>query len=298
MTKANGASLELRGLAPSPEEEWDVLRRFLMLGDEDLEAMVATVEILFRRGPELVVGNYDYLERFPETAAILGWERGADPDHLEERRRFMTIWVARTLSLDLGHDFARYLFWAGKKHAGHGPRRVHVDPLYVTGAVSLVQASFADYLSAEMRDAAALARALIGWNKYLTLQLHMMLSGYRAAVALGDGSQPVRVALFGRLRPLLGVNGLTVRASQGAGVAEVLRKFFDYFPEAREEALVWDWAAPDGNGGATWLSELERVYRPRRYWNVLLNGKDLRFYGGFSAPVAEGDEIALFPPGR
>ncbi|MEZ4611776.1 MAG: hypothetical protein R2838_16305 [Caldilineaceae bacterium] len=49
---------------------------------------------------------YDYLLHQPETAAILGWEKGADPAHLAERRRFFTIWLARLLGMDFSDDLA------------------------------------------------------------------------------------------------------------------------------------------------------------------------------------------------
>ncbi|MEJ5198810.1 MAG: protoglobin domain-containing protein, partial [Anaerolineae bacterium] len=116
----------LTDLTPTPEEEWQRLRRFLDLNPQDLAAMAATVEILMRHGTEFVVGAYDYLLNFKETAEILGWEQGADPAHLAERRRFFTIWLARVIGMDLSDDLARYLFRAGKYHAGHGPRRIHV----------------------------------------------------------------------------------------------------------------------------------------------------------------------------
>ena len=67
------------GLDPSPEEEWPRMRAFLSLSDAEIAAMLTTVEPLFKRGHELVVGTYDYLLQNPETAAILGWEGGADP---------------------------------------------------------------------------------------------------------------------------------------------------------------------------------------------------------------------------
>ncbi|NJN97265.1 MAG: hypothetical protein HC875_25860, partial [Anaerolineales bacterium] len=142
---------ELSGLSPTPTEEWQRMRSFLELGQADLTAMVETVEPLFKRGHELVVGNYDYLLKHHDTAVILGWEQGADPAHLAERRRFFTVWLSRTLGLDLSDDFARYLFRAGQIHAGHGPRQTHVPELYVTGAISLVNATFARFLAEECR---------------------------------------------------------------------------------------------------------------------------------------------------
>ncbi len=116
------------GLDPTPEDEWARMRAFLGITDAEIEAMLATVEPLFKRGHELVVGTYDYLLQNPETAAILGWEGGADQAHLSERRRFFTVWLARLLGMDFSTDLARYLFRAGKLHAAHGPRRAHVPP--------------------------------------------------------------------------------------------------------------------------------------------------------------------------
>lgn len=290
--------LILRGLSPSPEETWDRLHRFLNLSDEEVEAMEETAEILFRQGPQLAIEAYDYLLHFEETAAILGWEMGADPEHLEERRRFFVMWLARTIGLDFGHDFARYLFWAGKKHAGHGPRQVHVDPMYVTGSTSLYHSAFAEFIADEIEDATVVARALAGWNKYLSLQLQLMLDGYHAAQAIEEGDYPIEVAMFGRLRPLLGVEEISIRVQNLAPADDLLRKFFNYYPEARSEVLDKEWDTRSPEGDATWLAEYEYVYRPRRGWNVMLNGKNLRFHGGLDARLEEGNRIAIFPPGR
>ena len=77
-----------------------------------------------------MVETYDYLLRHHETAVVLGWERGADQQHLSERRRFFSVWLARVIGLDLSDDLARYLFRAGQYHAGHGPRQTHVPPVF------------------------------------------------------------------------------------------------------------------------------------------------------------------------
>ena len=41
------------GLDPAPEEEWARMRDFLGLSDAEREAMLATVEPIFKRGHEL-----------------------------------------------------------------------------------------------------------------------------------------------------------------------------------------------------------------------------------------------------
>ena len=196
-TAKNPEGWEIAKLTPSPGEEWQRMREFLGLGRAEIEAMLETIEVLFRRGHELVVGTYDYLLQDTETAAILGWEKGADPAHLAERRRFFTVWLARTLGLDFSNDFAQYLFRAGQLHAAHGPRKTHVPEMYVTGSISLVNAGFARFLSEEMPGHPAVPTALAGWNKVLSLHLNMMQMGYHSALALDSGDFAVKVLLFG-----------------------------------------------------------------------------------------------------
>ena len=291
-------NMEIAGLAPHPVEEWERMLRFVALTLDEKQAMLSTVEPLLRIGPKLVEDTYNYLQQVPETAAILGWEEGFDQAHLQERRRFFAVWVARTVGMDLGTDFASYLFRAGKIHAAHGPRAIHVPETYVTGSMGLVQATFAGAIAAEVRDAATAARALGGWAKYLSVQLNQMTLGYRVARALDNGDVPIRLNLFGRMRPLVGQNQLTVHTAEQTTAAEVLRKFFDYLPQTRSEALDRIWReVPPQRADSLW-PEIVPVYVPKNAWRVLLNGRDLKYHGGFRVPVHAGDEMAIFPPGR
>ncbi len=290
---------EIAGLAPDPAAEWQRLRGFLNLTRADIEAMLATVEPLFRRGHELVVGNYDYLLQNHETAAILGWEQGADEVHLAERRRFFTVWLARTLGMDLSDEFARYLFRAGQIHAAHGPRQIHVPELYVTGAISLVNATFARFLAEEMPADAVVPAALAGWNKVLSMHLHLMLIGYHSALALDTGDFPVKVSLFGRMRTVTERQNLTMHLSAGANMAVALQKFFNYFPQARSEVFDVQWLGGErvDTTGTPWFTT-EKAYTIKPMWRVLLNGKDVSYLGGPELAVSQGDEISVFPPGR
>lgn len=301
LNKQNGKpqGWTLSGLTPTPEEEWRRMREFLSLSQADIKAMLETVEALLKRGHELVVGNYDYLLQNHETAAILGWERGADPEHLAERRRFFTVWLARLLGLDFSEDLARYLFRAGQLHAAHGPRRTHVPEVYVTGAISLVNATFARFLSEEMPGAAVVPLALAGWNKVLSMHLHMMSLGYHAARALDQGDFSLDVGLFGRMRTVTGRQKLTIRLPERARMETALRKFFNYFPQARAEVFDINWHGDErlDATGTPWFTA-EKVYQVKPMWRVLLNGKDLSYIGGPQVSVSEGDSISIFPPGR
>jgi len=288
--------VELRDLAPDPRDEWQRMLRFVGLTANDKAAMSRSVEVLFRRGTELVVNTYDYLRSVPETAAILGWEDHVDEAHLEERRRFFTVWLGRALGMDTSDEFALYLFYAGKVHAGHGPRRIHTPPAYVTASIGLVLASFARFMSEAHLPAEVIAEAMAGWNKYLAVQLNQMYLGYQVAQELDRGDFPVRITLFGRLRPLLGIREMEIHAEDGATAAAVLRKFFSYYPQARPVALDHVWHSEE-KSDALWMA-VNTAYVPRPGWRVLLNGRDLNYAGGFGNRIHESDEIALFPPGR
>ncbi len=290
---------QLRGLDPLPEEEWQRMRGFVALSDAEVQAMLTTVEALFRRGHELVVGTYDYLLHNHETAAILGWEDGAEPSHLAERRRFFTIWLARLLGMDFSTDLARYLFRAGKLHAAHGPRRTHVPPVYVTGSISLVNATFASFIMEELPGHTQAPLALAGWNKVLTMHLHLMQLGYQAALAIDSGDFAVPFVMFGRMRTVTGAHDLAVHVAEGAPVQQALRKFFNYYPQARSEVfdLAWDGGERVDSHGTPWFT-VDRLYAVKPMWRVLLNGKDLSFIGGPEVALQPGDEVHVFPPGR
>ncbi len=288
--------LTLHKLAPDPTAEWRQLLDFMVLSANDRMAMAQTTETLLRRAPELVVGTYDYLLSVPETAAILGWENGADEAHLAERRQFFAVWLARTLGLDTSEEFAHYLFMAGKLHAAHGPRKTFVPPTYINGAIGLVMASFSTYMLEADLPAALIAKASAGWNKYLMAQLHLMLLGYEVAMAIDDGAVAIPVTLYARMQKIVGKDEIVVHVHDGAETAVLLQKFFSYYPQARHDALETVWESQE-NEEELW-EKVSPVYVPKFGWRVLKNGRDLNYGGGFTSPLHAGDTIAIFPPGR
>lgn len=291
------SSVEIHDLIPEPGAEWRRLLSFVGLNQADKRAMSRTVEVLMRRAPEMVAGTYNHLQSFPETAAVLGWEGGADEEHLEERRRFFTVWLARVLGMDTSEEFARYLFRAGQFHAGHGPRHIHVPPAYVTTSVGLMGAAFAQCMADARLSGEVVAPAMAGWNKYLSVQLHMMNLGYQTARDFASGDFPVSVALYGRLRHMAGRRLLAARAHAGETVEDLLRKFFNYVPELRAEALQPVWQSEEREDSA-WI-ETYQVYVPSPGgWRFLINGRNAAYSGGFAVPVGPEDVISIFPPGR
>jgi len=288
--------LELAGLEPEPGEEWQRMLAFVGFDEEDRRAMTWSAEILLRRAPQLVVDTYDFLRSVPETAAILGWEEGLDQLHLQERRRFFAVWIARTIGVDSSQEFAHYLFRAGKFHAGHGPRRIHTPPSYVTGSVGLVSASIARFLADAKLPGEEIAAAMAGWSKYLSVQLHLMLLGYQVAREYEQGGTALEISLFGRLRSLVGSHVVTAHAGKSDTVSDVLRKFFNYYPRVRSEALERVWRSKEIES-SRW-SDLVPAYIPRPGWRLLLNGRNLAYSNGYNATVTAEDKLAIFPPGR
>ncbi|MEZ4629787.1 MAG: protoglobin domain-containing protein [Deinococcales bacterium] len=289
----------LEGLAPSPEEEWQKLKAFLAINDADKTAMTASVDILLKHAHELVVAVYDYLLSHQETAALLGWEKGQSSNQLAERRRFFSLWLARMLGLDLSDDFAHFLFKVGKVHAGHGPRHIHIPEAYVQGAVAMVQAGFAKTLATEMSDANLLAYSLAAWNKVLQLHTHLMLHGYRMAVALDQGDIGIRTLLFGSVRSLARQQELRIQLPKQSTINHLLKKFFNYYPELRSAAFEREWhdkTVVDAEG-RTWL-EFETCYRVKPAWRVLVNGLDIEHGEGLNTSLNLEDEVCIFPPGR
>jgi len=296
-TATNPTSLELHNLAPEPAEEWRRLLSFVGLDDQDKQAMACTVETLMRRAPELVVDTYDYLLSVPETAVILGWEKGADEKHLEERRRFFTVWLARVIGMDTSDEFAYYLFRAGQFHAGHGPRRIHTPTAYVTASIGLVGAAFARFMQEANLPGSVIAPALAGWNKYLSVQLQIMHLGYEIAQEYDKGDVAIPISLFGRIRSIIGQAQIVTHVHNNDSVETVLHKFFNYYPTARTFALERVWHSHE-NRDTDWV-DVNPSFVPRsRGWRILLNGRHVIYAGGLGIPVQPQDTISIFPPGR
>ncbi|MEI2776434.1 MAG: hypothetical protein V9G19_10780 [Tetrasphaera sp.] len=131
------------------------------------------------------------------------------------------------------------------------------------------------------------------------MHLHLMQMGYQAAQALDAGDFAVPFVMFGRMRTVTGAHDLPVHVADGADVQHALRKFFNYYPQARAEVFDVEWAGGErvDSHGTPWFTT-ERRYAVKPMWRVLLNGKDLSFIGGPELALHPGDEVHVFPPGR
>ena len=294
--KKTAIDLTVPGVGPTPAETWEMMIRFSGPNSQELAAMRQTVDVIFQHGYELVVGTYEHLQRTPETAEILGWEHGFDEKHLAERRRFFTIWLARTISMDFGTDFANYLFHAGQVHGTHGPRQVHTPSMWVTGSIGLVLSKFSDFIRTEHNDVNIVAPALAGWNKYLLLQLNQMNTGYDTAVELDRGQHTVEIKAYAMVRVDWGRETINTSYYPGQTVADVLRKVLNYSSGLRNVMFDKNWEAKDREQDL-WMT-VSPVYTLRPGWRVQHNGKNLQFHGGFQTVLESRDTLELVSPGR
>jgi len=170
----------------------------------------------------------------------------------------------------------------------------------VTGSISLTQAAFARYLAEANTAADLIARALVGWNKLLTMHLDLMLAGYQVARALEAGEGRATIQVYNRLRPTLGLQAFQVGVGPQTTAADVLRRAIDYFPQIRPQVFETHPEAPPSENGQvpTWLEDLEQVYVLRPSWTILHNHINLRWRNGLEVYVRPGDTLAIFPPTR
>ena len=141
------------------------------------------------------------------------------------------------------------------------------------------------------------APAMTGWTKYLSVQLHLMDMGYRAALEFSRGDYPVSVALYGRLRQVVGQRTLSASAHSGDTLESLLRKFFNYVPELRADCLQPVWHSHEKDD-TSWV-EVFQTYTPAPGgWRFLLNGRNAAYAKGFAVPLKAEDVVSIFPPGR
>ena len=77
---------------------------------------------------------------------------------------------------------------------------------------------------------------------------------------------------------------------------DVLRKFFNYYPPIRNDALKRVWQAEEDRE-SLWIEVLP-VYALKMGWRILLNGRSVEYGGGLDQRLKAGDVVSIFPPGR
>ncbi len=274
---------EILDLPQLPETQMREQLAFVGLNEAAKREMYLDGEPLLAHAADWVAAAYDHLSRYAPTAKALGWEGRIPEDELYLRRTFFSGWIGRTIGVDTSDEFARYLFHAGRVHAGYGPGRHFVPPEWVSLSLSLILRMFSSVVPAERLGL---------WSGYLAVQQEMMRLGYDAAVALERGRAAVRVNALGLALPAL-PEPLTVRVDGGT-VREALEKTFAFRPELRDIALE---PVLDAEEHAGWMEEVVR-WRFKNNWTVLKNGRDVAYLEGLATRLKNGDSLTFLPPGR
>lgn len=274
---------EILDLPQLPETQMREQLAFVGLNEEAKRQMYLDGEPLLRHAADWVAAAYDHLSRYAPTAKALGWEGRIPEDELYLRRTFFSGWIGRTIGVDTSDEFARYLFHAGRVHAGYGPGRHFVPPEWVSLSLSLILRMFSSVVPAERLGL---------WSGYLAVQQEIMRLGYDAAVSLERGRAAVRVNALGLALPAL-PEPLTVRIDGGT-VREALEKTFAFRPELRDIALE---PVLDAEEHAGWMEEVVR-WRFKNNWTVLKNGRDVAYLEGLATRLKNGDSLTFLPPGR
>ncbi len=274
---------EILDLPQLPETQMREQLAFVGLNEAAKRELYLDGEPLLRHAADWVAAAYDHLSRYAPTAKALGWEGRIPEDELYLRRTFFSGWIGRTIGVDTSDEFARYLFHAGRVHAGYGPGRHFVPPEWVSLSLSLILRMFSSVVPAERLGL---------WSGYLAVQQEIMRLGYDAAVALERGRAAVRVNALGLALPAL-PEPLTVRVDGGT-VREALEKTFAFRPELRDIALE---PVLDAEEHAGWMEEVVR-WRFKNNWTVLKNGRDVAYLEGLATRLKNGDSLTFLPPGR
>ncbi|WP_287371898.1 protoglobin domain-containing protein [Oceanithermus sp.] len=271
-------------LPPPPEAQMREQLAFVGLNETAKRQMYLDGEPLLAHAADWVAAAYDHLSRFAPTAKALGWEGRIPEDELYLRRTFFSGWIGRTIGVDTSDEFARYLFHAGRVHAGYGPDRRFVPPEWVSLSLTLILRMFSTVVPAERLGL---------WTSYLGVQQEVMRAGFEAALELEKGRTAVKVDALGLALPAL-PEPLEVRIPQGGTVLDAVLKVLTFRPELRDIALE---PVQDTEEHAGWMEEVTRWrFKPR--WALLKNGRDVAYLEGLATRLKTGDHLTFLPPGR
>jgi molybdopterin converting factor small subunit len=101
------------------------------------------------------------------------------------------------------------------------------------------------------------------------------------------------------MREFLGCDEFSLNLPKGETVETALRKMFNYYPQVRDKVfdIAWQQGERVDSLGTPWMT-VEKGYRIKYGWRLLVNGKDIAYGQGLETPLNAGDELHVFPPGR
>ena len=161
---------------------------FVGLSEEDRQLIKASAPIIMAQARGLSDVVYDHLLQYPQARKFFVTDSDEpDPKRIEANKQTMLSWLRATAAAPLNDGFVRYLAGISQMHMNtpiHRPGLSSVPPRYIIGIISYYQTAIADLLQQHMADTTLALRTSMAWNKWLMLQIELLLASY-----LTDGQE-------------------------------------------------------------------------------------------------------------
>ncbi|MDA1127618.1 MAG: protoglobin domain-containing protein [Chloroflexi bacterium] len=155
---------------------------FVGLGQNELDIIESTRELVLGRGDELTAEVYDHFLLFPETRRFFLDEDGdVNDEKLERRKHSLMRWLRGSIDFKIDEDYPIRLLATGIVHSYPPSHRAHMGSIpsrFMVGSISFVQTALAQIFHESMEDPEQAHRATVAWNKMLMVQLDILLAGY------------------------------------------------------------------------------------------------------------------------
>lgn len=165
------------------------MAEFIGFTEEDAELIRATGPTVIAHADEVTKVVYDHLLEQPGTYNFFRKEDGTiDEERVENRRRGLARWLARTADAKLDYSFAWHMVAMGIVHSHRMQKPMgRVPGPFMVGTMSFTQTAVSSILLKDLEDKEYAARAAIAWNKILMLELDLLLTGYYSVTPPPDG---------------------------------------------------------------------------------------------------------------
>ena len=165
------------------------MAEFIGFTEEDAELIRATGPAVIAHADEVTKVVYDHLLEQPGTYNFFRKDDGSiDDERVENRRKGLARWLARTADAKLDYSFAWHMVAMGIAHSHRMQKPMgRVPGPFIVGTMSYVQTVVGQILMEDLEDKGLAFRASIAWNKILMLELDLLLTGYYSVSPPPDG---------------------------------------------------------------------------------------------------------------
>lgn len=164
--------------APLTPDELDLLRRTLLLGDDDVAALRASGPVLADQTDAILDVWYGFVGSQPHLLASFADAAGTpDADYLAAVRRRFAQWIADTARAEYDQAWLDYQFEIGRRHHRSGKNRTdgaraadHVAWRYLVALAVPVTTTLEPFLARKGASADDVRRMQQAWVKAVLLQ--------------------------------------------------------------------------------------------------------------------------------